>query len=329
MTMNATPDHLDDEVLSALLDGDAAGDAGDSDVAAHLRACDRCAARQAELADARTALADAPVEPVDELTRRRLLAGALQAAEEDRTGLSVAAPAPGRARWLSRHPGLVGSAAAVMLAVLVGIPFVIGNDNKSHDADSTLAAEAPSAGAGELAGAFLGDLGDLSDRERLRLRLTGAPGTDSFAYAPQEPGASPAAGAPAPQPVPAAAPVSGGLASTTTVAGSPTAARTRGGGSAEKAASTPSGGTAAEDSATGSAAAAQTDPQAASRDRADIDACVAALLNGPARGGRLTASGTGVFQDRPAIVAVFELSGGRVAFIADRTGCTVRDRFSV
>jgi len=36
-----------------------------------------------------------------------------------------------------------------------------------------------------------------------------------------------------------------------------------------------------------------------------------------------------VFQDRPAIVAVFDLSGGQVAFIADRAGCTVRDRFSV
>ncbi|HEV3363144.1 MAG TPA: hypothetical protein VG795_03210, partial [Acidimicrobiia bacterium] len=65
------------------------------------------------------------------------------------------------------------------------------------------------------------------------------------------------------------------------------------------------------------------------RDRADTDRCVAALLNGPARGGRLTRSGTGTYQGRPAIVASFELSGGTEAFITDRSDCAVLDRFSV
>jgi hypothetical protein len=69
--------------------------------------------------------------------------------------------------------------------------------------------------------------------------------------------------------------------------------------------------------------------QAAERDRADTDACVAALLSGPARGGRLTASGTGTWRGRPAVVAAFELSGGTVAFVADRSGCGVLDRFAV
>jgi hypothetical protein len=65
------------------------------------------------------------------------------------------------------------------------------------------------------------------------------------------------------------------------------------------------------------------------RDRADTDRCVAALLDGPARGGRLIRSGTGTYQGRPAVVASFELSGGTVAFITDRSDCSVLDRFSV
>jgi hypothetical protein len=324
MTMNATPDHLDDEILSGLLDGDA----GDSDVAAHLRACDRCAGRQGELAAARAALAGAPVEPVDELTRRRLLAAALGAADEGSVSGVAEIPARARSRWASRHQALIGSAAAVVLALLVGVPFVVGNDGKSRDADATLSAQAPDA-TQELASTYLGNLGDLSDRESLRLRLTSGHLSDSFGYAgPVEPGASPAAGAPSPAPVASPAPMSGGLASTTTAGRSSTVAGSRnsggsGSGTAEKAASTP-----AADAATSNEPAQATD-EAASRDRADTDACVAALLNGPAKGGRLTASGTGTFENRPAIVAVFDLSGGRVAFVADRSGCGVLDRFSV
>jgi hypothetical protein len=326
MNMNATPDHLDDEILSALLDGDADASARgmggvalkDSDAAAHLRACDRCAGRQGELAAARAALAGAPVEPVDELTRRRLMAAALGVAGEAPAPGVAPLPARARSRWASRHPALIGSAAAVVLALLVGVPFVVGNDGRSGDADTTLAAQAPSEGSQESASAYLGDLGDLSNRESLRVRLTSGQLSDTYAYAPMEPGPSPAAGAPSPAPVASPAPMSGGLASTTT------AGKRSGGGSgtasAEKATSAP---------AADSASNAQAGDDAASRDRADTDACVTALLAGPARGGRLTASGTGTFENRPAIVAVVDLSGGRVAFVADRNGCVVRDRFSV
>lgn len=332
MNMDATPDHLEDEILSALLDGDAAAEADapargmggvplkDSDAAAHLRACDRCADRQGELAAARAALAGAPVEPVDELTRRRLMAAALGAAgEEPAPGVAPLA-ARARSRWASRHTALIGSAAAVVLALLVGVPFVVGNDGKSGDADTSLAAQAPE-GSQESASAYLGYLGDLSNRESLRVRLTSGQLSDTYAYAPMEPGPSPAAGAPSPAPVASPAPMSGGLASTTTAVA--TAGKRSSGGSgsasAEKATSAP-----AADAATSNQAGDD-----AGRDRADTDACVASLLAGPARGGRLTASGTGTFENRPAIVAVFDLSGGRVAFVADRDGCVVRDRFSV
>src|ERR671914_272257 len=69
-----------ESAVAARLDGEA-----DADAAAHLQACDRCAGRQAELAGAREALAAAPVEPLDELARRRLVAAALAARESTPT----------------------------------------------------------------------------------------------------------------------------------------------------------------------------------------------------------------------------------------------------
>jgi hypothetical protein len=337
MTMNPTPDHLDDDVLSALLDGDTGaatgGDGTGADAAAHLRACDRCAGRQAELAGARSALAAAPVEPVDELTRRRLVAAALAAAEERAPGAAArdtAAAVPiGRARWARRHQALIGSAAAVVLALLVGVPFVL--DDGGPGGGETLTALAPEQDA---AGTYLGDLGELSDRSNLRLRLSGV-ASDSYATPPAEAGPSPALGYSTPAPM-SGAPGSGGLAdasgralSTTTIspqapaAGSRNSGRPAGGDTAEKSAAEPE----ADDAATAPDQGFSSDQPAL--DRADTDRCVAVLLNGPARGGKLVRSGTGTYQGRPAIVASFELSGGTEAFITDRAGCEVLDRFSV
>jgi hypothetical protein len=291
MNMDPTSDHLDDETLSALLDGAA------EDAAAHLPGCERCSGRQAELAAARAALQAAPVESLDELTRRRLVTTALEAAG--------AAPPAGRAR-VRRHPALVGSAAAVILAVLVGVPFVLGNDRSSRD-HTALSAQAPE--SAQDAAAFLGDLGDLSDRDRLRLRLSGA-SPDAFTAAPAEPAASP----------PAAGRTAEPLATTTAPLA---AAGSSAGAEAGAAKSAPTNAVAA-DQPYASDQSALTD-----RDRADTDACVAALLNGAARGGRLTRSGTGTYQGRPSIAAAFELSGGTVAFIVDRSGCGVLDRFAL
>ena len=296
MTMDATPDHLDDERLSGLLDGDAA----EPDVAAHLQACDRCTGRQAELARARAALATVPVEPLDEVTRRRLLTAALDAV----------GPVPAaRRRWAQRHPALVGSAAAAILAVLVGIPFVAGHGGGGTK--QSLSAAAPQAAPSE-PGAYLGDLGDLGDRDQLRLRLSGAAG--SVAARNAAPAA--AGGATAAPAAPAASPSAAGVPPSTT----PNAPGGSGGSGATKSA----GSTAAD-----SAAPYSTEAQLASDpDRADTDRCVAALLDGPARGGRLTRSGVGTWQGRPAVVAAFELSGGTVAFVTDRAGCAVLDRFT-
>ncbi|HEV7863278.1 MAG TPA: hypothetical protein VGR20_11275 [Acidimicrobiia bacterium] len=321
--MQPTSDHLDDEILSALLDEDA-GASHHSDVVAHLRACDLCAGRQAELAGARAALAAAPVEPLDELTRRRLLAGALQAADE---APARSVPTKG-SRWGRRHPALIGSAAAVLLAVLVGVPFVVGRDGGSK-ANTSLSA-APGAAREESAGAFYGDLGDLTDHDRLRLRLSGAAADETLGYGPVEPGPSPAAGGATPAPAASAAPVSGGLAGSSGAGRSATPSTTLGPTSPESAdMSSAAKSTGAPPPAEAAKSDGFSSSQAAGRDRADTDSCVAALLNGPARGGRLTATGTGTWRGRPAIVAAFELSGGTVAFVADRSGCAVLDRFAV
>jgi hypothetical protein len=334
MTMNSTPDHLspdhlDDGILSALLDGDteAATAGAGVDAAAHLRACDRCAGRQAELSGARAALADAPVEALDELTRRRLVAAAL-AVETAPAGEALpggAAIPIGRAR-ARRHPALIGSAAAVVLALLVGVPFVL--DSGGTGGRETLTAQAPYESA---AGSFLGDLGDLSDRGNVRLRLSGV-ASDTYASPTNEAVPLPAAGMPA-SPLAGGSSGASGLAadpsppfSTTTlspVAGTQRSARPGDGGSAAKS----SAESPAADSATTDEGFSYSDPS--DRDRADTDRCVAALLDGPARGGKLVRSGTGTYQGRPAIVASFELAGGTEAFITDRSDCSVLDRFSV
>jgi hypothetical protein len=340
MTMDATPGHLDphhldDGILSALLDGDVAGAGADGgpDATAHLSACDRCAGRQAELGAARTALATAPVEALDELTRRRLVAAALSAGADDRAGMTAPGTSMtiGRSRRFQRHPALLGSAAAVLLALLVGIPFVVGDDGGQGE---TLSAQAPDASREESAGSFLGDLGDLGDRDSLRLRLSGGAADAMLGYsAPQEPGPSPAAGAPAAAPVPVAGPAGSG-----SLSGPPAGGRSS--GIPTTTAPSEAAKSSAENSATDSREPSQPPPgqsdgfssneqYAADRDRVDTDTCVAALLDGPARGGRLTRSGVGTYQGRPAIVASFELEGGTVAFIADRSGCAVLDRFPI
>ena len=303
--MNPTPDHLDDETLSALLDGHAEAD--ELDLAAHLGACDRCAARQTELAAARAALSGAPVEGLDEVARRRLVATALAASGR-------------RRRWAQRHPALIGSAAAVVLAVLVGVPFVVG---RGGSAQKNLSAAAPQA-AQPATGPFLGDLGDLTDRDRLRLRLSGT-ATDAVSpnrtALPAEPGPSPAAGGTSSAaPVAAGAPAGGGLA------GAPpsTTLGSRSSGGAGSLTGAPKSAAPADNAAESFAA----QRPAGDRDRADADTCVTALLNGAARGGRLIGSGVGTWRNRPAVLAAFELSGGTVAFVADRSGCAVLDRFT-
>src|SRR5919198_5049063 len=102
--------HLDDEALSATLD---APEDSEEAMPTHLAGCAECAQRRRQLAAARAALATAPVEPLDELTRRRLLSRAVAQSTGE---------APSRQRL--RHPALAGGIAAAIFAVLMAVPFL-------------------------------------------------------------------------------------------------------------------------------------------------------------------------------------------------------------
>ena len=271
------------------------------DVAAHLAACDRCRRPAGRPRRHPGGPGAAPIEPLDELTRRRLVAGALRAADEPAAPPSPAGPAGATPPGLRRVGGgrAPGGAGRCPLRRRPR-PWRPGGEDPP--------AAAPN--AEESASPFLGDLGDLTDYDRLRLRLTGGKADANAGYAPVEPGPSPAAGAVpfARLPVPGASPDSGGLAGSSGAArsASPTTTlgpRSSGAGSEAKSAvgAPPPGVTNADTFAT---------DQSADRDRVDTDTCAAALLDGPARGGRLTGTGTGTWRGLDA--------GGRSSDWSDR-----------
>lgn len=171
---SASPPHLDDETLSGLLDGEPAPAAG------HLAGCAACRARQAQLAEARQAVA-APLESLDELTRRRLLSTAVAAGHS---------PAP--IRWY-RRPAVIGGIAAAAAAMLLAVPVLNSLDGGGSDDASTAAPALSAETAGEGGAAvFPTDLGDLGEvtASALRARLgsgdtgAGAMAEDSAQLAP-------------------------------------------------------------------------------------------------------------------------------------------------
>lgn len=136
--------HLDDETLSALLDGEA-GDAG-----AHLDACDACRARL----DAFRRVADvvgAPPPPVPEAIRERHLAAAR----------AVHGVPPARSRRWAIAAGL----AAAAVAAAVAVPLALRDDGRGEMA--TRGSAAPEArveaGAGKAAAGGPVDLGPLDE----------------------------------------------------------------------------------------------------------------------------------------------------------------------
>jgi hypothetical protein len=293
MTMETS--HLDDDTLSASLDGALEDAAGQS----HLAGCAGCSARRDQLEAARSALATAPVEPVDELTRRRLVATAL-----DEAGLAT------RPRAWYQRPALAGGVAAAVLALLVAVPFVTG-DRPSSDTNG-----AASAGLEVAGGEFLGDLGDLSDPAALRERFA-AQRPLALTDAAQAGGGADTAGgtgsASAPKAAaPPHAPVAGSATAETPAVPSPQ----------------PASDAAAESYAQNNRTA-RDEADSAGLDRTVAEACARTLAGGPARGSNLLAVATGTYQGNPAVVAVFSDEEGTTAFVAARDGCRLLTRYQV
>lgn len=154
--------HLTDEVLSAVLDGEATP----AD-ARHAGSCAMCGLRLAELQQA-ASLVGSPVEPVDPTRREAAISAALAAR---------AVPlAPRR-----QLPTWAIGAAALVLAVLALVPLVVRSSGDADDdtADSTTAMElrADDTGAAATGGAagpvLLGQLGAV-DADALAERVRGA-----------------------------------------------------------------------------------------------------------------------------------------------------------
>lgn len=296
MIMDAS--HLNDDALSASLDGALDG-AGDQD---HLAGCAACRARRDQLDAARAALAAAPVEPVDELTRRRLVAAALDAA----------GPAVVRNRPWYQSPALAGGVAAAILALFAAVPFVTGGNDLDRGEQATASLEAA---AGDL---FLGDLGDLSDPSVLRDRF----GSErSVALSDRRDGeeADDAATGAATSEAPKAA----------TTPAAPPSPMVGGGDVANNPAESAPGAGGADGLYSDESSPLARDNTAVGIDRTVADACAGTLAEGPARGSTLVALATGTYQGTPAVVAVFGGEQGNTAFVVARDGCTILTQYQI
>lgn len=162
--------HLDDEALSALLDGEAHGDARD-----HVGVCDRCGDRLDQLESAAGAVAVAPRAPTpprrDAMVDAALAAAA--AAGPTAPSSSRAVPSAGNLRVVRRRPWLVAAAAVLVLGVAV--PVVTSQLDSGSDVGDLGAGDvgseetsAPSGdgvdGADGASPVVLGDLGEVDLR---------------------------------------------------------------------------------------------------------------------------------------------------------------------
>lgn len=181
MTDHHDSAHLDDELLSAVLDGEAAVDAS-----THSDACDRCRARLAVLRDV-SVLVAAPVPPADAVRRDAAIEAAMTAM--DRTVVPM--------RRRRTPPTWLAAAAAVVIAVgAISLLSRGTNDDAGFDT-ATGASDETSGGAGTDQDAFAlaapatvdgGDLGEV-DAATLRQRIDeafGAQRTSPAAESTQE-----------------------------------------------------------------------------------------------------------------------------------------------
>jgi hypothetical protein len=153
---------MTDEAVSADLDGELEAFATDlglpvGDIRHRLEVWPGFDARRAALEAARTSIRSGAAPALDEITRRRLLAGARPPESSDTT--IPAMPVRSRNRWVA-----LSAAAAVLLVFGVGAAVLLrGNGGGT----SRTATDAPAVAAV----GYVGDLGDVTDPNTLRVAV--------------------------------------------------------------------------------------------------------------------------------------------------------------
>jgi hypothetical protein len=176
-----------DEAVSALVDGELAAFARDHDLdETEVRSRLERWPGLGETRRALTALRDAAPSvdedrQLDDLTRRRLVRGALDATT----------PAPASAGARNRVLLWAGGAAAAAAAI-AGLVAVVGQGSSgNHAAETSSASQKDAAGGSASSARYAGDLGDVTDPARLRAALANAgapaaPAAGDFASRSQE-----------------------------------------------------------------------------------------------------------------------------------------------
>lgn len=182
MTDDLRDQHLDDEAISAVLDGEA-----DVDEAAHADACDACRARLAALRDVSVLLA-APVPPADTARRESAISAAISAAD-DRGGAVV--PLHRRRTppaWLAAAAAVVVAVGAIALLPRSGdddADTAAGRDEATQDTVASDGDEFASEMAATPPMVDGGDLGEV-DPATLQERIEGSFGAQRSGDAVQE-----------------------------------------------------------------------------------------------------------------------------------------------
>jgi hypothetical protein len=143
-----THEHLNDEQLSAHLDGVPYGPPPDTAASgetleSEIAGCDRCRHRLAVLAQAR-ALVGLPVVAVSPSVRAAAVAAALADAPADRPGPDSTAPTTLRSSSSPRPTGALIGAAAAAAVLIVGVGLALG---LSHGRSPTTTSAAVAAGS--------------------------------------------------------------------------------------------------------------------------------------------------------------------------------------
>ena len=281
---------MTDEAVSADLDGELEAFATDlglpvGDIRHRLQVWPGFDARRAALEAARTSIRSGTAPELDEITRRRLLAGARPPESSDTT----IPERPVRSR--NQRVALSAAAAVLLLLVFGGAAAVLRRGNGGGGTSRT-AADAPAVAAV----GYVGDLGDVTDPNTLRVAIA-----DRLAAAKQT-----TAGA------------TTNPATTTTALAPPQAD-----GSAAATPELARGQTITSAPAPADSANGTTKRALAADARGQAGRCATTIVQKAAPGRDVVLTGTGVYRGQPAVVVTIRRGQRTVTFVADLATCAV------